>query len=201
MNLVTRAKNIVLTPKSEWDVIAAENTTTVDLYKRYIAPLAAIGPVASFIGMTMVGVTIPFAGTYRVPFLSGLVSAIITYALVLAGVFILSLIIDALAPTFGGQKNPMQALKVAAYAYTPAWLASVLQLIPVLGILVGLISLYGLYLLYLGLPVLMKSPKEKAIAYTAVVVICAIVLGVVFGFVIAAAGGVPGPGIGQMPMR
>jgi hypothetical protein len=201
MNIVTRAKNIVLTPKSEWDVIAAESTTTADLYKRYIAPLAAIGPVASFIGVTMVGVALPFAGTYRMPFLSALISSIITYALVLAGVFILSLIIDALAPTFGGQKNPMQALKVAAYAYTPAWLAGVLHLIPALAPLVGLISLYGLYLLYLGLPVLMKAPKEKALAYTAVVVICAIVLGIVFGVVIAAIGGVPGPDMGQVPMR
>ena len=200
MNLVQRAKNIVLTPKSEWEAIAAETTTPADLYKGYVAPLAAIGPIASFVGLTLVGVAIPMMGSYRMPLLSGLANAVVSYVLALVGVFIISLIIDALAPTFGGEKNPMQALKVAAYAYTPAWVASVLLIIPVLSVLVMLASLYGLYLLYLGLPVLMKSPREKAVGYTAVVVICAIVLGVVFGAVAGALGGA-GPGLGQMGMR
>ena len=42
-------------------------------------------------------------------------------------------------------------------------------------------GLYSLYLLYLGLPVVMKSPKEKAMGYTAVVIIAAIVLFMVIG--------------------
>jgi hypothetical protein len=97
----------------------------------------------------------------------------------LVGVFVLSLIIDALAPTFGGQKNSIQALKVAVYSYTPAWIAGVLQIVPLLGILGIFPALYGLYLLYLGLPQLMHSPQEKALPYTVVVVVCAIVLSVV----------------------
>ena len=200
MNLIQRAKSIVLTPKPEWEVIATETTTTADLYKGYVAPLAAIAPIASFVGLTLVGVSVPMLGSYRVPLMSGLANAVVSYVLALVGVFILSLIINALAPTFGGEKNPMQALKVAAYAYTPAWIASVLLIIPALSVLVMLAGLYSLYVLYLGLPVLMKSPKEKAVAYTVVVVICALVIGVVFGAVAGAVGGA-GPGLGQMPVR
>jgi hypothetical protein len=110
----------------------------------------------------------------------------------------LALIIDALALTFSREKKQAQALKVAAYSYTPAWLAGILGLIPMLSLLGALAALYGLYLLYLGLPVLMKAPKEKAIGYTAVVVLCAIVLGVVFGVIsgtVMGAGGMPWMGI------
>ena len=205
MNLVERVKNIVLTPQTEWQAIAGETATVSDLYKSYIVPLAAIGPVASFFGMTLIGVTVPFMGTMRLSFASALTSSVLGYAFSLVGVFILSLIIDALAPTFKGEKNPMQALKVATYAYTPAWVASVLQIVPMLGILTMLISLYCLYLLYLGLPVLMKSPKDRAVPYTVVVVICAIVLSAIFAAVVGSLGLGPNfgnaPASGQMHMR
>src|SRR5262249_4682007 len=99
---------------------------------------------------------------------------------------VISVIINALAPTFGGQQNSSQALKVAVYAYTPAWVAGVLNIVPMLGLLGLLAALYGLYLLYLGLPRLMKCPQDKAIGYTVVVVVCAIVI----SFVTLAVGGV-----------
>jgi len=91
--------------------------------------------------------------------------------------FVLSLIIDALAPTFGGQKNQIQALKLAVYSFTPAWLAGVLRIVPLLGVLIFFAALYSIYVLYLGVPRLMKSPQDQAVAYTAVVVVCAMVLG------------------------
>jgi len=181
MSLVDRVKNILLQPKSEWEAIAGETTSVADLYKGYIAPLAAIGPVASVIGMSVVGISMPFMGTFRVPLGGAIASAVTSYALTLVGVFIIALIIDALAPTFGGEKNQTQALKVAAYASTPSWVAGIVMILPMLGI-VGLVAaLYGLYLLYLGLPRLMKAPQEKAIGYTAVVVVVAIVVMMVVG--------------------
>ena len=183
MGLVDRAKNICLTPKTEWPVIAGETTTTKSLMTGYVAPLAIIGPIAGFIGGSIIGHTLPFVGTYRTPLLAGIGIAIFTFVMAFVGVFILSLIIDALAPTFGGEKNKQQALKVAVYAYTPAWLAGILSIIPFLGLLAILAALYSLYLLYLGLPRLMKCPEDKSIGYTVVVVICAIVLSVVISMV------------------
>lgn len=177
MNLVERAKNILIQPKSEWGAIAAEPTSAPELYKGYIMPLAAIGPLASIIGMSLVGISLPFmGGTYRVPLTNSITHAIASYILTLVGVFIIALIINALAPSFGGEKNQTQALKVAAYASTPSWVAGIVMLLPMLGIIALLAALYGVYLLYLGLPVLMKAPSEKAVGYTAVVVVAAVVI-------------------------
>ena len=190
--LIERAKNIVLKPSVEWPVIAAESTSTAKLYTGYVMPLAAIGPIASIIGMSLVGISVPFLGTIRTPILSSVMYAIVAFVMALVGIFVLGLIINALAPTFSGEKNQAQALKVAAYAYTPAWLAGILSLLPMLSMLILIAALYGLYLLYLGLPILMKAPKEKAAGYTAVVVLCAIVLGIVFSLISGAVTGVGG---------
>jgi hypothetical protein len=147
--------------------------------------MAAIGAVAGFVGGSIIGRTLPYLGSYRVPFFSGLVVALFTFCMAIVGVFVLSFIINALAPTFGGEQNSTQAMKLAVYSYTPAWIAGVLQLLPLLGIFGIFAALYGLYLLYLGIPRLMKCPEDKAIPYTAVVVVCAIVM----TFVITLIGG------------
>lgn len=178
MNLVDRAKNILLTPKTEWSAIDAETHTVQGLYTGYVMILAAIPPIAAFIGTSLVGVG--FLGTvYRVPIGSGVAQLILTYALSLAMVYVVALVIDALAPNFGGQKNFMQAFKVAAFAPTASWIAGILAIVPILGILGILGGLYSLYLLYLGLPRLMKAPEDKAIPYTVVVIIVVIVLFIV----------------------
>src|SRR5262245_42330711 len=183
MDIVTRAKNICLTPNTEWPVIAAEATPPGTLITEYVVPLAAIGAVAGFIGGSIVGTNIGFGGAFRVPLVTGLTVAIVAFVMAVVGCFVISLIINALAPTFGGTKDSNQALKVAVYSYTPAWVAGVLQILPLLGVLIILAGLYGLYLLYLGLPKLMKCPEDKAVGYTVVVVVCAIVLSVVVGSV------------------
>jgi hypothetical protein len=177
-----RVKNILLNPRQEWAVIDTEATTPVDLYKGYIIPLAAIGPVASFIGSTVFGYHLPFVGTFRTPVGSALSAMIVTYLLTLAGVYVLALIIDALAPSFGGSKSQIQSLKVAAYSSTASWVAGIFSLVPGLRWL-GLLGLYSLSLLYLGLPVLMKTPAEKALAYTILVILAALVLFLVIGLV------------------
>ncbi len=181
MNLVDRAKNLLLSPKDEWPVIEKETMAISDLYKAYVMPLAAIGPVASFIGFSMIGMQVPFMGTIRIPIGSALSHAIVTFALTLGGVYVLGLIIDFLAPSFAGTKNFDQAFKVAVYASTASWVGGVFALLPALSILALLFSLYSLYLLYLGLPVLMKSPPDKSLGYTAAVIIAAVVVFVVIG--------------------
>lgn len=183
MNLVERVKHMLLTPKPEWEVIDTEAATPAGLYTSYIMPLAAIGPIAQAIGFSVFGIGVPFAGTtYRTPIGSALVHAVVSYVLALVGVFVLALIIDGLAATFAGTPNRIQALKVAAYSSTAAWVAGIFGLIPALSIL-GILGLYSVYLLYLGLPTLMKAPPEKAGAYTVVVVIAAIVIFFVIGVI------------------
>ncbi len=182
MNLSERVKGILLKPKQEWQTITGEATTIPELYKTYVAVLAAIGPVATIIGMSIVGFRLPFVGSFRVPITTSIASGIVQYILTLVGVYVLALIIDGLAPRFSGEKNMNQAFKVAAYSNTPGWVIAIVALIPSLSSL-GILGLYGLYLLYLGLPVLMKSPKEKSLGYMVAVIIAAIVIFVVIGFI------------------
>ncbi len=176
-NLIGRAKSILLTPRAEWQVIAAEPDTILGIYTGYIMILAAIPAVKLLISARFLGVSI-------------LPLVITTYVLSLAGTFFVALIVDALAPTFGGQKDRVQALKVVAYAYTAAWVASIIGIVPGLGLLAALAGvIYGLYLLYLGLPFTMKCPTEKSLGYTVVTVIAAIVVSIVLGIVVRSIGG------------
>jgi hypothetical protein len=177
MALKDRVQNIILKPSQEWDVIAGETTPTPDLIKNYALPLVAIGVIAGFIGSTLIG-------SFR--FATGLAVAIAAGVMALVGVYVLGLIINALAPKFGGEKNSAQALKLAVYSATPGWIAGVLNILPALGVLASLAGLYGLYLLYLGLPRLMKNPADKSVPYTVVVVLCAIGIAIVINMVIGA---------------
>lgn len=179
MNLIARVKAILLSPKTEWTVIDGEPATVASLYSGYIVPLAAIPAIAGFIGMSIFGFGV-FGATIRVPIMTGLTSAVIQYIGALVGVYLLGLVANELAPNFGGQKNPIQALKVATYASTASWVAGIFMMVPGLRML-GILGVYSLYLLFLGLPALMKTPEDKAVSYTAVVIIAAVVLFVVVG--------------------
>jgi hypothetical protein len=169
--LVDRAKAILLTPRTEWPLIAAEPETTAGLYKNYIVFLAAIGPVAALLG------TMFFLTALGFVFSTGFVLVLLMYAATLGGVYLFALIIDVLAPRFGGQKDRMQALKTAAYSLTAVFVAGIGQLVPLLSSLIAVAGFaYTIYLLYLGLPVTMKAPPEKAGGYTAVCVIAAVLI-------------------------
>ncbi|MET3463505.1 Yip1 family protein [Variovorax atrisoli] len=184
MNLVERVQAILLKPKATWPEIDAEPADAASLYKNYVMILALIPALASFIGLSLIGVG-AFGVSFRVPLASGLANMIVGYVLSLVMVFVLALIIDAMAPTFEGSRSQIGALKLSAYASTAAFVGGVFSLLPSLSVLGALAALYGIYLLYTGLPVLMKCPPDKAIAYTAVVVVCAIVGGVVIAWVLA----------------
>jgi hypothetical protein len=199
-NIVARVKSILLTPRSEWPVIAAEPQTVRGLYSRYIIILAAIPAGVHFLSYSLIGVSVPFLGSYRVGITSALTTTIVSYVLSLVGIYILALIVDALAPTFGGEKNQVQALKVVAYSYTASWIASIIGIIPGLSLLAALAgAIYGIYLLNMGLPFAMKCPQDRAMSYTAVTVVVAIVVGFVLGLAINSVGRY-GYGFGQPPV-
>jgi hypothetical protein len=112
----------------------------------------------------------------------GLTGAILSYAIALVAIFVLAWIVDALAPTFGGEKNFVASLKLAAYSWTAVWVAGIFHLLPFIGGVIGLLAMiYAFYTFSLGAPVVKKCPAEKAAGYTIVVVICAVVLFVLIG--------------------
>lgn len=193
--LIERAKAILVSPKTQWPVIAQEPTSIADLYKGYIIILAAIPAVAGFIKGSIIGTTVWFAGTVRTGIVSGLSSMVLSYVLSLIGVYIVMLIVDALAPNFGGQKDKTQALKVVAYSMTAAWIAGIAVILPGVGLLLAIAGgIYSIYLLYLGLPHTMKAPPEKAGGYTAVTIVVAIVVNVVVAAIVSMFAGIGSSG-------
>lgn len=185
MDIVQRVKAILLTPKETWPVIETETADTTSLYTQYLMILAAIPAVAAFIGMSLIGVNV-LGVSIRTPLISGVVGMVVSYILSLAMIYVMALIADALAPNFGGTKNPIQALKLMAYGSTAGMVGGIFTLIPALAALGILTSLYSIYLLYLGIPVMMKAPQEKALPYTGVLLACGIVASLILGGVTAA---------------
>jgi hypothetical protein len=114
----------------------------------------------------------------QMPVFAGMLNAILGYALSFILLYAMAQIVNALAPTFGGVKNFQNALKLAAYASTPSWLAGIFLILPGLTFLT-LLGLYGFYLLWLGLPVLMKSPPERTALYTLAVAVATILAAIV----------------------
>jgi hypothetical protein len=186
--MIGRVQRLILKPKDEWAAIDAEPATAREVFMRWAVPLAAIGPICSFIGGQVFGVG-AFLIHYRPPLISSLILALISYGMALAGTWIFALIIDALAPSFGSVKNFNQAMKVAAYSYTAAWICGVLQIMPALAIIGILLGLYSFYLLWVGLPMLMKTPADKAPGYVIVSIVAAfgvyLIIGVIVGLISA----------------
>ena len=174
MSLIERVQAILLRPKQTWPQIAAEPADVAAIYTRYVMVLAAIPAICGFVGWTLIGLGGP-GFSFKLPIATGVFQMVVGYALSLAIVYVLALIVNALAPTFGGSKDLVAALKVVAYGSTAGFVGGVFNLLPSLAWLGLLAALYSVYLIYTGLPVLMRCPPEKAGAYTAVVVVCAIV--------------------------
>jgi hypothetical protein len=166
MALVDRIKGILLEPRNEWPKISAEPATVQSLYTGWIMILAAVGPIALLLSMHSIQI------------------AIAQYVLSLIITFVLALIVDALAPSFGGAKDFIASLKLTAYSYTVAWLAGIFYLLGMFGGLIALIAtIYAFYTFFLGAPVLNKASAAKALPFTLVVVLCGIVLGVLASYV------------------
>ena len=174
MKLVARVKAILLTPQTEWKVIEQEQDMLSDLFIRYVAVLAAIPEIAHLVGQSLIG--------GYTPIVPSLVRALIVYLVTFAMVYIIAGVIDLLAPRFGGRKNFSNAVKLSVYSHTPLWLAGIFLLIPGLNFLL-ILGLYGLYLLWVGLPLLMQVPADKALPYATFVTACALVPAIVLTMV------------------
>jgi hypothetical protein len=178
---MARVQNILLKPKSEWQVIDGEQATVQGLFLGYACILAAIPAIGQLINglfpVCVLGVCVGHNLIFVV------VGAIVYYIGTLAGTYAIGMIISMLAPSFGGQANQMQGMKVAVYSFTAAWLAGILIAVPWVGGLLSLVGLYSFYLLYLGLPGLMKAPPAQALVYTIVSIVLGIIVFAVVGVV------------------
>ena len=180
MNIVERAKKIVMTPKMEWPVISSETPVIGEIMLNYVLPLALIPAVAQVIGYGLVGGPL-IAWSISAAVAAGLVS----FLTAVVGVFVTAYVVDFLAPNFGSQKDLGRAVQLVAYSNTPGWLAGILNIIPALGMLTLLAALYGLYLVYLGMPHTMKTPQEKVVPYLLVTILVVIVVYFILGLILS----------------
>ena len=185
--MIGRIQRLILKPKDEWAAIDADPMTVQGILMGWVAPLAAIGPAARLIQGQVFPVSV-FGVTWRPPLIGSIVTAILTWALIVGMTYVWALIIDALAPSFGGSKNPISALKAAAFSGTAWWLCGIFGILPLLGLL-GILGLYSAYLFWVGAPLLMKVPQDKAPGFIIVSMIVGAVAMVVAFVVAGAIGG------------
>lgn len=188
--LVSRVRNILVSPKTEWDVIDAEPATAQGLFTGYTLILALIPLVASILPGLMASAAVNLVG--RVWGVGASISpvwivleAVKNYVISIIGVLVTALIIDAFASSFGAQRNRIQALKVATYAATAGWVAGFFWIVPLLNILIGIAAcIYVAYLIYLGLRQVMHAPEDKAVGYAVVSILVSIVAMIAVALVI-----------------
>lgn len=176
MDLVGRAKGMVLTPAQEWSAVAGESTDTMTLIQGYVAPLAGLAAIGSLLGSLILG-----GG-----FVRSIVLAIMSFILAIVAVFVLAKIAELLAPTFGGPQDGAASMKLAAHAPTSAWIGGFLSFIPVIGWIAALVGgLYSLYVIYLGVSPVMRVPDDKSLVYTICIIVAAVVVQMVLGMLAA----------------
>ncbi len=190
--MLNRIMNILFKPNSEWQVIANEQSSIGGIFGGYAIPLSLIQTVASvvalgFLGigaeiMEMSGVTVSLADT--------VLRAVVGFAVGLVLLYALAFIGSKIAPSFNGNGDLVQSLKLFTYSSTPSWVLG--ALLPFFMTSMGLLLLvsvlsfaamgYAVYLIYAGAGPVMGIPQEKLAGFTVVVIALYIGLGlIVFG--------------------
>lgn len=182
MASLRRVANLLIAPAAEWTIIDREEVAPTRLALTYVAPLALIPTAAIIVALALLGVQ---AGgqLHRAPLLDVSISAFLFFVLTIGAVFLFALVVDWLAPRFGGARNYRQAFKVSAYSITAAMVAGILAMAPALQIFALLGATYSLYLLFLGAPRLMHPPEKSAVNFSIVTTLAAILLALAVGLI------------------
>lgn len=180
MNLVQRAKNIIISPKTEWEVVANEEPNIQQILMGYVFPMALIPTIATIIGWGAIGILGFTSFTYGIAM--GLVQLINAFL----SVIIAGFVIDALASSFGSTKNLGRAVQLVAYSMTPIWIAGILNLLPAISWLPFLLGLYAIALIYQGLSPLMKTPEDKKAVYLVISIVVLIAVYWIISLILSA---------------
>ena len=191
MSIVERAKNIILKPTDEWNVIASEPATIGGLFTGYAMPLALI-PLASTILFTgILGISaadmMGFGDGMPLDLMSIAGMAILSLIVSLVSLFVMGTMVKLVSPSFNGTSDKVQAMTLMTYASTPSWVVALLSWIPFLGAVLGFAAIvYVVYLIYCGLNPVMGVPKEKIAGFTVVIVLIYVVVALIMSGIVAA---------------
>lgn len=180
---LSNAKEIVLNQNAEWSRVMSDESERQSLLRygmTLILIAYALRFLLSLLFSSILSAFVPYGTLYMVS------SVVVEFALAIAALFFVPQILAALAPSFGGKNDSLNALKLYVFAATPAWLGMALSVIPVLGWLAAIAGgLYGIYLFWQHFADAMSIPAEKKVGY----VILAVVVLAVIQIVIGAIGG------------
>lgn len=182
MNLIERVKNMIVTPKTEWTAVEGESDTLSGVITKYVIPLAAVGAICTFIGYAFIGIDYGFFRMRGMEW--GIKMAVISLVSSIVGVIITAFVVDALAPSFGSEKNINKSAQLVAYGFTPAFVGALLTIFPAIAMIGSLFGLYGIYLMYLGLGPLKKTPEDKKVIYLVISIVVLIVVYMVIGLIL-----------------
>lgn len=181
----SRAWRLLRTPRAEWQAIAADGVTTSRIVATYVVPLAVVTALAYIAGILIFELSTDQGNTYRPAFSNVLALSASGIVLWIASIYMLAQAVDALAPRFGARRDFRNAFKLAAHVPTAIWVGLLAYIVPDYG-WVGLTlgALYSLYLLFVGVPVLMMPPEDKAVVYALACFLAATVIALLVALVI-----------------
>lgn len=190
MSIVQRAKNIIIKPADEWNVIASEPATIGGLFTGYAAPLALIPLVSTILFTGLLGISALDMMGLGSGMPTGLMaiasSAVVDFIVSLVMLFVMAMIVKRVSPSFNGNSDKVQAMKLMTYASTPSWVVALVSWIPFLGAFLGLGAIvYVVYLIYVGLHPVLGVPKEKVASFTVVIVVIYVVLALIIAGIAA----------------
>ena len=175
MSLVERVRNILFSPKMEWETIKNESSTPNAIFTGYVLPLSLIPAIVALL-----------SGLMWTNIRYGILMLIATMIVAAIGYYIGIYVTDSLAVSFSSTKNIEKSAQLVGYSYTATAVAGLLQFIPGIGILAGLAGfVYSAYLMYLGVGPLKDTPEEKKAVYVIVVIVVQFVIGLIIGSIIA----------------
>ena len=190
MSIVGRAKNIILKPTDEWNVIASEPATVGGLFTGYATPLALIPLVSTILFTGILGISaadmmgLGNGMPMDLMAISGM--AAFSFILSLVTLFVMGTVVKLVSPSFNGTSDKVQAMKLMTYASTPSWVVALISWIPFLGALLSFAAIaYVVYLIYLGLHPVLGVPKEKVAGFTVVIILIYVVLVLIISGIVA----------------
>ena len=175
--IIDRAKNILLNPKAEWALIATEEGRLREIL-RYTLFISLVPAIAMFIGYAIIGIPMNYA-YFRMSFMSAFFSAAIFYLLTVTGVIFTAVVTGIFCNYFSIYGNWKDYLKLSVYSATAPILANIFYLIPVLRGL-KILGFYGCVTLFIGLPLLIKIPKDKELQFVVTIIVSSIVIATIF---------------------
>ncbi len=157
-------------PKEEWGTIHEEKYSVLHIFLAQISILSLIPAVSMYIGTTQIGWSLTGVDYIKLSAGSALPAAIASYFACWGACGFIAYSIHWMEKTYGGHVALNQCLILTTFTAIPMFLAGLSAIYPMLwfNVTIGLAALiYSVYLLFIGVPVIMEIPEDRAFFFSA----------------------------------